>query len=44
VNFLLDECLSPDLVSIARARGHGESTHVTWLGLRSRKDDLPAAK
>ena len=23
---------------MARARGHGESTHVTWLGLRSRKD------
>ncbi len=20
------------------ARGHGESTHVTWLGMRSRKD------
>jgi predicted nuclease of predicted toxin-antitoxin system len=38
VKFLIDECLSPDLVAIARARGHGESTHVTWLGLRSRKD------
>jgi len=38
VKFLVDECLSPDLVAIARARGHGESTHVTWLGLRSRKD------
>jgi len=40
VKFLIDECLSPDLVAIARARGHGESTHVTWLGLRSRKDWL----
>jgi predicted nuclease of predicted toxin-antitoxin system len=38
VKFLVDECLSPDLVAIARARGHEESTHVTWLGLRSRKD------
>jgi len=38
VKFLVDECLSPDLVAIARARGYGESTHVTWLGLRSRKD------
>ena len=38
MKFLVDECLSPDLVAIARARGHGESTHVTWLGLRSRKD------
>ena len=36
MKFLVDECLSPDLVAIARA--HGESTHVTWLGLRSRKD------
>jgi predicted nuclease of predicted toxin-antitoxin system len=38
VKFLIDECLTPDLVAIARARGYGESTHVTWLGLRSRKD------
>jgi predicted nuclease of predicted toxin-antitoxin system len=38
VKFLIDECLSPELVTIARARGHGESTHVTWLGMRSRKD------
>jgi predicted nuclease of predicted toxin-antitoxin system len=38
VKFLVDECLSPELVAIARERGHGESTHVTWLGLRSRKD------
>lgn len=35
---LIDECLSPELVGIARARGCGESTHVTWLGMRSRKD------
>jgi len=38
VKFLVDECLSPDLVAMACARGHGESTHVTWRGLRSRKD------
>jgi predicted nuclease of predicted toxin-antitoxin system len=38
VKFLVDECLSPELVAIARARGHGESMHVTWLGMRSRKD------
>ena len=38
MKFLVDECLSPDLVTIARSRGHGETTHVTWLGLRSRKD------
>jgi predicted nuclease of predicted toxin-antitoxin system len=38
VKFLIDECLSPELAAIARARGHGESMHVTWLGMRSRKD------
>jgi predicted nuclease of predicted toxin-antitoxin system len=38
VKFLVDECLSPELVAIARERSHGESSHVTWLGLRSRKD------
>jgi predicted nuclease of predicted toxin-antitoxin system len=38
VKFLVDECLTPQLVAMARARGHGESMHVTWLGLRSRKD------
>jgi predicted nuclease of predicted toxin-antitoxin system len=30
--------LSPELVRLAHERGHGESTHITWLGLRSRKD------
>ena len=38
VKFLIDECLTPELVRLAHERGHGESTHVTWLGLRSRKD------
>ena len=38
MKFLVDECLSPGLVALARIRGHGGSTHVTWLGLRSRKD------
>jgi predicted nuclease of predicted toxin-antitoxin system len=38
VKFLVDESLSSELVTIARSRGHWESTHVTWLGLRSRKD------
>jgi predicted nuclease of predicted toxin-antitoxin system len=38
VKFLVDECLSSELVTIARSHGHWESTHVTWLGLRSRKD------
>ena len=38
VKFLIDECLSPSLATIARSRGFGQSTHVTWLGLRSRQD------
>ena len=38
MKFLVDECLTTDLVAMARARGHGESMHVTWLGLRSRRD------
>jgi predicted nuclease of predicted toxin-antitoxin system len=38
VKFLVDECLSPLLVALAHKRGHLESTHVTWLGLRSRND------
>jgi len=38
VKFLVDECLSPDLVTVARDRGFYESMHVTWLGMRSRTD------
>lgn len=38
MKFLIDECLSPELVTLARARGFHESTHVAWLGMRSRKD------
>ena len=38
MKFLIDECLSPALAIIARKLGFPESTHVTWLGLRSRQD------
>ena len=38
MKFLIDECLSPTLAKIARERGFPESTHVTWVGMRSRKD------
>ena len=38
MKFLIDECLSPTLVAMARERGFLQSTHVTWLGLRSRQD------
>ena len=38
MKFLIDECLSPALAAIARECGFPESTHVTWIGLRSRRD------
>jgi len=38
VKFLIDECLSPTLATIARKQGFAESTHVTWIGLRSHQD------
>ena len=38
MKFLIDECLSPSLAAIARKQGFPESTHVIWLGLRSRQD------
>ena len=36
--FLIDECLSPDLATLARQRGFVESSHVTWLGKAGWKD------
>lgn len=38
MKFLIDECLSPELVRIAHERGHGEASHVVWLGLSGLKD------
>lgn len=38
MKFLIDECLSPRLATIARERGFTESTHVSWLGLRAGQD------
>ena len=38
MKFLIDECLSLDLVEIARSRGFGSSTHVVRLGLQLEKD------
>lgn len=38
MKFLVDECLSPELTKLAHAHGHGESSHVVWLGLAGRKD------
>jgi len=38
VKYLIDECLSPTLATIARSSGFPESTHVTWIGLGWRRD------
>lgn len=38
MKLLVDECLSPELTKMARDRGHGESSHVTWLGKSGIKD------
>ena len=37
MKFLIDECLSPDLVAIAQTQGY-HATHVTRLGLASKQD------
>lgn len=36
--YLVDECLTTDLVAIARARADGTSTHVAWIGKAGMKD------
>ncbi len=38
MKLLIDECLSPDLVAVALGKGHGESSHVVWLGKAGWKD------
>lgn len=38
VKFLIDECLSLDLVAVARDRGFVESSHVVWMGKAGWKD------
>lgn len=38
LKFLIDECLSPDLVATAINAGFPESSHVTWLGKAGWKD------
>lgn len=38
MRLLIDECLSPELVGIAKESGYPDTTHVTWLGLQGAKD------
>jgi hypothetical protein len=35
---LIDECLSSELVLMARERGHHEASHVVWIGKSGWKD------
>lgn len=38
MKFLIDECPSPELAKLARARGHAETSHIVWLGRAGLKD------
>ena len=38
VKFLIDECLSLDLVAVVHGRGFVESSHVVWMGKAGWKD------
>ena len=38
MKLLVDECLSPEPTKTAHDRGHGESSHVVWLGKSGIKD------
>lgn len=38
MKFLIDECLSPELTKIAVNKGHGQSSHIVWLGRGGYKD------
>jgi Domain of unknown function (DUF5615) len=38
MKFLIDECLSEELVKLARDRGYVDSSHVRWIGKGGAKD------
>jgi hypothetical protein len=38
MKLLIDECLSEELIKLARERGHPESSHVRWIGKSGAKD------
>lgn len=38
MKLLIDECLSEELAKLARAREHGEASHVRWIGKGQWKD------
>lgn len=38
MKLLIDECLSTELTKRAQQRGHGQASHVTWIGKQGWKD------
>lgn len=44
MKYLIDECLSPELATLARDHGHLGSTHVSWLGLAGQPDRVIARR
>ena len=38
MKFLIDECLSPELVKLAQDKGYEQSSHVVWRKLAGKKD------
>jgi hypothetical protein len=38
MKFLVDECLSPELVKLAHEKGYGQSSHVVWMKRGGSKD------
>ncbi len=44
MKFLIDECLSPTLATMARERGFEESTCVLWLGMSGQGDHTVARR
>lgn len=44
MKFLIDECLSPELVKLAHEYGYGESSHVVWMGLAGHRRRVAAIR
>jgi hypothetical protein len=38
MKLLVDECLSEELTKLAQRWGHGEASHIVWIGKRGWKD------
>jgi len=38
MKLLIDECLTPELATLARTKGYGLASHVVWMKLGGWKD------